>query len=101
EVVAEVPAAILENAVERGVGDAVRDLHAPDKSGQDDFIGPGLLELLLGGGVFRTGDDAQVGAHVPRGKRDEDVDHVVGQDGGEDDGPLDVGLGEGAFVAGV
>src|ERR1700685_520211 len=90
KVVLEMPPNVLEDGVQRGVGDAVGDLHAADKGGQDDFVGAGLLEFLLGGGVLGAGDDAQVGPHVPRGECDEDVDHVIGQNGGQNDGPFDV-----------
>jgi hypothetical protein len=101
EIAFDVAGAVLEDAVHGGVGDAVGDLHAADEGGKDDFVGPGLLELFLVGGVLGAGDDAEVGSHVAGGEGDEDVDHVVGQDGGEDDGALDVGFGEGVFIAGI
>ncbi len=60
---------------------------------------PACLSFFSVAGSSARGDDAQVGPHVPRGERDEDVDHVVRQHGGKNEGPLNVRLRKRPFLA--
>lgn len=84
-----------------GVGEEGGDPVGADLGGDDDVVGAGLAELFLGAGLFRAGDDLDVGADLAGGEGDVDVFGVVGHDGDEDLGAGEAGVVEDFFLGGV
>jgi hypothetical protein len=103
ELLTDQSAVVPEEFHRRRPRNAVSDPSAPDAGGEHDFIGAGLVQLFLRGGLLSSGNDAEMAIQIARREGNENIQRILRQYGRQNDGALDMGalkrllLGRAAF----